>query len=331
MVKKWLITGGCGFIGCNLVKVLYQTNSNYVRIIDNFKVGSKYDLKKVCNFKEKSGEDLDNFTPIQNHVDLIEGDILDQKLAHRICKEMDIVVHLAGNTGVAPSVEDPIMDCHSNVIGTLNFLDASRKNKVKRFIFASSGAPAGNVIPPIHENIVPHPVSPYGASKLSGEGYCSAYYHSYGLETVCLRFGNVFGPLSNKKESVIAKFIKNAMEGIPLVIYGDGSQTRDFIYVEDLIEAILKATETDGVGGEIFQIATNHETTINEIIDHLNVLLPKHGVKECKITLSQPRIGDVKRNFSDISKAKNLLGWENKNSLVQALDKTIEWYSGVNC
>ena len=140
-----------------------------------------------------------------------------------------------------------------NIVGTFNFLQAARHNNVSRFIFASSGAPAGEVVPPIHEELPPHPVSPYGASKLAGEGYCSAFNKTYGVETVMLRFGNVYGPGSLHKGSVVAKFIRNAIDGEPLVVYGDGSQTRDFIYIEDLIRAVLLASEVPNVGGKFFK------------------------------------------------------------------------------
>ena len=142
---------------------------------------------------------------------------------------------------MGPSVENPRLDMECNVIGTLNMLEGARMHKVKRFIFASSGAPIGECEPPIHEEMAPHPVSPYGASKLAGEGYCSAYFRTFDVETIALRFGNVYGPGSGHKNSVVAKFIRQAMQGETLEIYGDGKQTRDFIYIDDLIQAICLA------------------------------------------------------------------------------------------
>jgi UDP-glucose 4-epimerase len=141
------------------------------------------------------------------------------------------------------------MDCMVNVLGTFNYLDACRKSNVKRFVFASSGAPLGEQEPPIHEEMVPRPISPYGASKLCGEAYCSAFHGSFGVETVCLRFGNVYGPYSTHKGSVVAKFIKQILERETLTIYGDGSQTRDFIYIDDLIRAVWAGVTVPGVGG----------------------------------------------------------------------------------
>jgi UDP-glucose 4-epimerase len=197
---------------------------------------------------------------------------------------------------------------------------------VKRFVFASSGAPVGECNPPIHEELAPHPVSPYGASKLAGEGYCSSYFRTFGLETIALRFGNVYGPGSGRKNSVVAKFIKQAIHGETLEIYGDGKQTRDFIYIGDLINAIRLSALVDGVGGETFQIATSSETTIKELIGILVPILKQSGIENVKITHSAPRLGDVKRNFSDTSKAKNMLGWQAQAPLTEGLKLTIEWF-----
>lgn len=243
---------------------------------------------------------------------------------------MDVIVHLAANTGVAPSVENPRMDCETNVLGTLNYLEAARKNKIKRFVFASSGAPAGEVEPPIHEELPPHPVSPYGASKLAGEGYCSAYYRTFDVETVCLRFGNVYGPYSGKKDSVVAKFIKQALAGETLEIYGDGNQTRDFIYINDLIHAVKLAAIKDNAAGEIFQIATSRETTVKEITQLIVSELEKKQIKGVEIKFSQPRKGDVKRNYSDTAKAKKILEWQTETGLAEGLNKTINWFVKKN-
>jgi len=230
---------------------------------------------------------------------------------------------LAANTGVPKSVEDPRADCMNNVVGTFNFLEAARNNKVRRFIFASSGAPAGEVEPPIHEEMAPHPVSPYGASKLAGEGYCSAYFRSYRVETVALRFGNVYGPGSGHKSSVVAKFIRQALEGQPLEIYGDGSQTRDFIYIDDLIDAVWRAATMSGVGGETFQIATNAETSVREMLEILAPALEKNNIKVPSIIYSEKRLGDVMRNYSDTSKAQAMLGWQVHMSLDRGLEETV--------
>ena len=327
MGLNWLITGGCGFIGRNLIKNLMDEGGHYIRIIDNLSVGTRSDLSHVCSFNEIS-EGNSSFDTSIPAVDLIVGDILNADLTVQITKEIDVIVHLAANTGVGPSVEDPRKDCETNVTGTFNYLEAARTNSVKRFIFASSGAPAGECEPPIHEELPPHPVSPYGASKLAGEGYCSAYFKTFKLETIALRFGNVYGPLSSHKDSVVAKFIKKILNNETLEIYGDGSQTRDFIYIDDLINAIRLSADKENIGGEIFQIATNKETTINEITDLISSVFTSNGKKNINIKKTQARLGDVKRNYSDTTKAKQLLGWHAETPLVKGLKRTYEWFVG---
>jgi UDP-glucose 4-epimerase len=230
--NKILLTGDCGFIGTSLIHSLLNKNPDTcIRVLDNFVGGTPNDLAGVASFTQwLAADSLD-----KTGVVLIEGDIRDQETVMQCAMDVDCIVHLAANTGVGPSVEDPRLDMECNVLGTLNVLETARLNGVKKFIFASSGAPAGEVEPPIHEELPPHPVSPYGASKLAGEGYCSAYYRTFGIDTVCLRFGNVYGPRSKKKSSVVAKFIRQALNGETCEIYGDGTQTRDFIYFDDLI------------------------------------------------------------------------------------------------
>ena len=325
--KKWLITGGCGFIGVNLVKKLLSINPKVgIRILDNLSVGTKDDLRKICSFKEVSSSEIKNGP---SNVELVVGDIRDKDVCISSTKGIDIVVHLAANTGVAPSVEDPLSDMEVNIIniiGTFNMLEAARRNNVEKFIFASSGAPLGEVKPPIHEEIAPKPVSPYGASKLSGEAYCSAYYRTFGLNTIALRFGNVYGPYSKHKSSVVAKFFKRALSGQPLEIYGDGNQTRDFIYIDDLIQAILLSAKANKIGGEVFQIATFKETTVNEIAQKIKEIVEQKRRIKVKIIHTKPRVGDVKRNYSDISKAKKLLGYSPKYSLEKGLLKTFEYF-----
>ncbi len=328
MGLRWLITGGCGFIGRNLIKNLMDEGGHYIKIVDNLSVGTKSDLSQVCNFKETSVEKCSTENSCSS-VDLIVGDILEVDLAVKVVKNIDVIVHLAANTGVGPSVENPRKDCETNVMGTLNYLEAARLNSVSRFVFASSGAPAGECDPPIHEELPAHPVSPYGASKLAGEGYCSSYFRTFGIETVALRFGNVYGPYSSRKDSVVAKFIKKAINNEALEIYGDGNQTRDFIFIDDLVKAVRLAAEGKAIGGEIFQIATNKETTVNEIVQMLSSLLEKKGLKNINVQNSNPRLGDVLRNFSDTTKAKQRLGWSSKISLEDGLKKTLGWFEKV--
>jgi len=320
---KWVITGGCGFIGSSLIRQLMAEGNHSIRVIDNLTVGTRADLAGVCDFIEVTSPGK---LP-ETGVELIEGDILDEHLAMQVCQGADVIVHLAANTGVGPSVEDPRKDCVTNVMGTLNYLEGARLNGVKCFVFASSGAPVGECEPPIHEELAAHPVSPYGASKLAGEGYCSAYFRTFGIDTVALRFGNAYGPGSGHKNSVVAKFIKLALAGETLEIYGDGSQTRDFIYIDDLIRAISLAATTHGIGGETFQIATNAETSVSEMLESLISVFQEKAMTVPAVRYSEQRIGDVKRNFSDTRKAQRKMGWTSKVSLREGLSQTFESFT----
>ena len=203
-------------------------------------------------------------------------------------------------------------------------LEAARENSIRNFVFASSGAPAGEVEPPIHEEIVPKPVSPYGASKLAGEGYCSAYFRTFEINTVALRFGNVYGQGSGHKSSVVAKFINRALDQLPLEIYGDGSQTRDFIYIDDLVRAIHLGLTVERIGGEVFQIATSQETTVREITEIIVEAIENKGIAAPDVQFTEPRLGDVKRNFSDTRKAAEKLGWKATQNLAQGVAITLE-------
>ena len=320
---NWLITGGCGFIGRNLVKLLIQQDQR-IRILDNFSTGKPEDLLYATDVYDLV-ESIDRLNWGKN-LQIIKSDILDFNPLLEIFEGADIIVHLAANTGVGPSVENPRMDCMTNILGTFNCLEATKTNNIKRFVFASSGAPIGECIPPIHEEMACHPVSPYGASKLAGEAYCSAYYRTFGVETVALRFGNVYGPGSTHKSSVVAKFIRQAINREILEIYGSGNQTRDFLFTEDLVNAIWLAGTTENVGGEIFQISSNKETTVLEITNHLVVCLKELGVIGINIVHGDKRLGDVLRNFSDTSKAAKMLNWVSKETLESGLKKTTKWF-----
>ncbi len=290
MGMNWLITGGCGFIGTSLIRTLESEGGHQVRVLDDLSTGTREDLGLVCAFREVA---LAALKGSPEGVELVVGDILDEQLAQAAAQGVDVIVHLAANTGVGPSVEDPRADCYANVLGTFNYLEAARKNEVSRFVFASSGAPAGEVEPPIHEELPPHPVSPYGASKLAGEGYCSAYKRSFGIDTVALRFGNVYGPGSVHKNSVVAKFLRRALNGEVLEIFGDGSQTRDFIYIDDLIKAAILAATKPGIGGETFQIASSRETTVGEMTEQLVSILKAKRVDGIRVINGETRVGDV--------------------------------------
>jgi UDP-glucose 4-epimerase len=253
---------------------------------------------------------------------------MDEELSYRAVEGADAIVHFAANTGVAPSVEDPRLDCLTNVVGTFNYLEAARTQDVPRFVFASSGQAVGEVEPPIHEEIPPHPVSPYATSKLAGEGYCSSYFRTFGVDTIALRFGNVYGPGSTHKNSAVARFTKRAINGETLEIYGDGTQTRDFIYIDDLVGAVRRAATVEGLGGETFQIATSAETSVQELIEELLPVLAEAGFEDVEVRHSAPRQGDVRRNFADTSKADRLLGWQAKVGLPEGLRRTVDWFVG---
>ncbi len=325
---NWLVTGGCGFIGSALVRALAAEPGARVRVLDDLSSGSRSRLATAAAFRETPAASAGPLGEAAGAepVELIVGDICDPATARIAARGADVVVHLAANTGVAQSVESPVADCVTNVLGTLYLLEAARAQGVARFVFASSGAPVGEVEPPIHEELAPHPVSPYGASKLAGEGYCSAYSRSFGLETVALRFGNVYGPGSDHKGSVVARFIRRALRGEPLEVYGDGRQTRDFVFVADLVRAIRAAAAAPGVGGEIFQIATQRETTVLELVEALVPALEAAGVRGIEIAHAAPRVGDVLRNYSDTTKAREGLGWRAETPLARGLALTVSWF-----
>ena len=325
---RWLITGGCGFIGTSLIRELVAEGGHTIRVLDNLTVGTRGDLSEITGYRETPAGDARAISDMfeSGSVELIEGDIRDAALCLRVAEGAEAIVHFAASTGVEPSVLEPRFDCDTNVIGTLNMLEAARHGGVDRFVFASSGAPIGECEPPIHEEMAPHPVSPYGASKLAGEGYCSAYFRSFGVQTVALRFGNVYGPGSGHKSSVVAKFIRHAMKGEKLEIYGDGRQTRDFIFIDDLVRAVRLAATTDNVGGEAFQIATNAETTVGELVDILVPVMKHAGLPEVQVVHGEARTGDVMRNFSDTSKAAAKLGWHAEIDLPTGLGRTVRWF-----
>jgi len=296
-----LVTGGAGFIGANLVRLL-AGEGHVVTALDNFSVG---------NADYLAGLDLE----------IVDADILDSAAMGRVVGGHDAVIHLAAQTRVPLSLADPRGDCQLNVIGTLNVLEAARSNNIRRVIFASSNAPLGRQRPPAKEDKAPLPVSPYGASKLAGEAYCLAYHGSWGLQTVALRFANVYGPFSLHKHSVIAEFMSATKAGRSVTIDGDGSQTRDFIYVADLCRAISLALLAK-TGGEVFQIATGVETSVARLAG-----LIQHTVDGTMHVVHGPaRQGDVKRNYSEIAKARRLLSWHPAVALAEGLKETWRWF-----
>jgi UDP-glucose 4-epimerase len=318
MPTSWLITGGCGFIGVNLVRAL-KKRGDYIRIMDNLSVGSRADLEAVTEFREPGS----GVKP--GAVELRVGDVREEADCVRAAEGVEAVVHLAAQTGVMPSIENPRFDCDQNVLGLLNMLQAARDQGAKRFIFASSAAPLGEQDPPLDERKVPRPLSPYGASKLAGEAYCSAFHGSFGLNTVCLRFSNAYGPYSFKKGSVIALFFRRALKGEPLIIYGDGAQTRDFIHTDDLAQAMTLAADSEA-SGEVFQVATGRETNVLDLTHKIKALVERDTDQKVEIRFEPERKGEIRRNYSDISKARRLLGYEPGVALDDGLAETWEWF-----
>ena len=301
-IKHVLVTGGAGFVGANLVRTLLKRGYT-VRVLDNFSSGNRASL---------AGLDID----------IVEGDILDRAAVDAAVAGTDGIVHLAAQTGVPGSIQDPMRDCQLNVVGTLNMLEAARLAGTKRFVFASSNAPLGKQPPPATEDKAPLPISPYGASKLAGEGYCLAYHGSWGLGTVALRFANLYGPFSAHKNSVVAKFIKDIQSTGTITIDGDGLQTRDFIYVGDLCEAVVLALESD-IGGEVFQIATGIETSIRALADQIEACMDV----DLAVQYGTTRQGDIRKNYSRVDKAREQLGWEPQVALDEGLALTLAWFA----
>ncbi len=300
--RRVLVTGGCGFVGVNLGRFLTAAGCEVVAY-DNLSTGDR-------TVAEAAGYEV------------LVGDVRDAGALHDAASGADAVVHLAAQTGVVQSVDDPLGDLEINVVGTMNALLAARDAGVSAFVFASSAAPLGAIEPPGHEGIAPRPLSPYGASKLAGEGMCSAFAGSYGLATVAMRFTNLYGPECAHKGSVVAAFMRRILAGEPLTIYGDGSQTRDFLYVDDLGGAILSALQ-DPPAGELIQLGTGVETSVRELVDHLVELFPDRPVE---VRYEPTRPGEIQRSWSDISRARRMLGYEPGVTLAEGLPKVRDWF-----
>jgi len=306
--ELYLVTGGAGFIGSHLVERLVKEGER-VRVFDNLSTGRS-----------------ENIEPFLSEIEFIDGDIRDSGLVREAMGGVDYVLHQAAVPSVPRSVKDPLTTNSVNVGGTLNVLIAARDAAVKRVVYASSSSVCGDTpVLPKHEEMKPAPRSPYAVSKLGGELYCQAFYHVYGLETVALRYFNVFGPRQDPKSqyaAVIPKFITALLHGEPPTIFGDGEQSRDFTYIENVVEANLLAAKAPGVAGEVFNIACGDRITVNELARLLAEIIgvniePEHA---------SPRLGDVRHSLADISKAKRLLGYESKVDVHAGLKQTVERY-----
>ncbi len=312
-MTRVLVTGGCGFIGANLISYLLDHSNWEINVIDDLSEGKLQYLTSLDNY-------------IHDRVKFIEGDIRDEGSLEDAIAHCDYVVHLAAQTDVISSINAPFNDADINIMGTLNLLEASLRHNIKRVSFASSAAAVGEQTPPVDENKIPSPISPYGASKLAGEAYCSTYAGSHGLRTTALRFSNVYGPNSWHKGSAIALFIKQILEGKTPVIYGDGNQTRDFVHAYDISMAIHSSLTSDIPSFEVFQLGTGIETSVNELYELIKTRLEDEGIDVPAPNYAPARAGEIYRHYCDIDKARNTLGYQPKFDMKEGIDSTIRWF-----
>jgi UDP-glucose 4-epimerase len=307
-MSTYLVTGGGGFIGSHIAATLVERGRR-VRVLDNFATGRR-----------------ENLAQIMADIELIEGDVADPQTARRAVAGVEIVFHQAAIPSVPRSIADPMSVHHNNTLGTLQILLAARDAGVKRVVFASSSSIYGDSPTlPKREDMPPAPKSPYAATKLAGEVYCQSFTDSYGLETVSLRYFNVFGPRQDplsEYAAVIPKFITALLAGQPPTIYGDGQQTRDFTYISNVVEANLLAAEAPAASGRVFNMACGKRISLLELVAILNDI--------CKTNLrpehTAPRPGDVLHSLADITLAQEVLGYKATTSLEEGLRQTVAWY-----
>jgi UDP-glucose 4-epimerase len=305
---RYLVTGGAGFIGSNTVDEIVRRGHSAI-VLDDFSSGREENLKQ-CTGK----------------IEIVRGNITDLPAVQKACQGADYVIHLAALTSVPRSVNDPIESNHINIDGTLNVLIAARDAKVRRLVYAASCSAYGEApIQPQRESMCADPISPYGVTKFVGELYAKVFGRCYGMETVCLRYFNVFGPRQDPTSAysgVLSKFITTLLaEGQP-VIFGDGGQSRDFIFVENVAHANLLACEAQNCAGRTFNIGTGERYTLNEILR----LLEKISGKKTAAKYEPPRPGDILHSQADITEARYLLGYDPKITLEEGLRRTWEWY-----
>ena len=305
---RYLVTGGAGFIGSNIVEELLKRNYT-VRVLDNFSTGKRENLKEF-----------------QKDIELIEGDIRSFHIVQKAVKGIDVILHEAALPSVPRSINDPITSNEVNVVGTLNILDAAKENNVKRVVYASSSSVYGdNPELPKHEGMMPNPLSPYAVSKLAGEKYCQVYSRLYGIETVILRYFNVFGPRqdpNSEYSAVIPKFIKLISNNQRPTIYGDGTQSRDFTYVANVVEANILAATKNIESGIVMNCACHGQVTLNSLIRELNELLNK----EVNPIYTEPRHGDIKHSFANIDLIEKKLGFSPSVEFKEGLKQTVNYF-----
>ena len=303
-----LVTGGGGFIGSHLAAHLAQLGHE-VRILDNFATGRR-----------------SNLLALPDGVELVEGDIQSYERVHNAIMGCEVVFHLAAVPSVPRSVQDPLTSNATNVVGTLNVLLAARDAGARRVVFGSSSSIYGaNPGLPKQEDMTPQPISPYAVAKLAGEGYCRSFGEVYGLETVALRYFNVFGPRQDplsQYAAVVPNFITKLMAGERPTVFGDGEQSRDFTYVHNVVEANVLAMDAVGVAGRVFNVAYGRRTTLNQRLEELRELLGT----DVQAEYVAPRSGDVPHSLADCSRAREALGYEPGVDLREGLRRTIEHY-----
>src|SRR5437660_718879 len=306
----YLITGIGGFIGSSIARALLS-RGEAVRGLDNFSTGKKNNLAEIAA-----------------RIEVHEADITDLDAMHRACKGVDFVLHQAAIPSVPKSVLDPLGSNEANVDGTVNVLVAARDAKVKRVVYAASSSAYGDTPTlPKHEGMKPDPISPYAVAKLASEHYMVSFFRCYGLETVCLRYFNIFGPRqdpSSPYSGVLAKFITQMLKGQQPTIFGDGTQSRDFTYVDNAVEANLLACKAPAnqVAGGVFNIASGHRADLNQTFRLLKTLIGYPG----NVEYAPERAGDVRHSLADISRAEKYLGYKPKIEFEDGLSRTIEWY-----
>jgi UDP-glucose 4-epimerase len=305
--KNIVVTGGAGFIGSNIVKKLLK--QNHVIIIDDLSTGHLKNIQDFITSKK---------------IEFIQGSITDLDLLQNIFKQIDYIFHEAAIPSVPRSVKDPFRTNFVNANGTLNVLIAARDNQVKKVVYASSSSVYGDTPTlPKKEDMKPCPLSPYAVAKLTAEYYCEVFTRIYHLPTVSLRYFNVYGPSqdpTSEYAAVIPKFITNIKNNKPPIIYGDGSQTRDFTFVDDVVNANILAAESPATG--IFNIAGGKRITINDLVKEITAIYNK----EIKATYTEQREGDIKHSLADISKAKEGFGYTPKYEMNEGLKETVKWF-----
>jgi nucleoside-diphosphate-sugar epimerase len=303
-----LVTGGGGFIGSHLVRALLK-DGHEVRVLDNFATGSR-----------------ENLRGLDTSFELIEGDIQSYERVHNAALGCEMVLHQAAMPSVPRSIQDPLTSNASNVIGTLNVLLAARDNGARRVVFASSSSVYGaSEALPKRESQTPLPISPYAVAKLAGEGYCRSFHSVYGLETVALRYFNVFGPRQDplsQYAAVIPNFLTAVLEGGNPTIFGDGTQTRDFTYISNVIDANLLAMTAPGIAGQALNIACGGRISLNEVVTAIAELCGR----DVKPLYASPRVGDVPHSMASIDRARDLLGFEPAVGFKDGLELTVEHY-----